>query len=127
METNLPLPTTDDAPREYITAKEIKFSRPALKEIKGLMTAEEAGVPLRIFIQGGGCNGFQYGFRFDDEIDETDTVIEIDELKFLVDGMSYPYLMHAEIDYKSDLEGARFVVRNPNVKATCSCGSSFDI
>ena len=109
---------------EYISEKGIKFSLPALAEIKRLQRPEEENVPLRIFISGGGCHGFQYGFTFDDEVDEMDTVIEISGQKFIVDGMSLPYLQAAEIDYKNDLDGARFVVRNPNVKSTCSCGGS---
>ena len=126
MEPNLPTPPAA-APHEYVTEKDIKFSRPALAEIENLMAGEAEPVPLRIFISGGGCSGFQYGFKFDDEVDETDTIIEIGPIKFLVDGMSYPYLQHSEIDYKTGLQGAHFVVRNPNVKATCSCGSSFEV
>jgi len=89
---------------------------------------EEEGNPdlkLRVFVQGGGCSGFQYGFTFDEEINEDDSVMEKNGVKLLIDAMSYQYLVDAEIDYKDDLQGAQFVIKNPNAGSTCGCGSSF--
>ena len=89
---------------------------------------DEEGNPdlkLRVFVQGGGCSGFQYGFTFDEEINEDDSVMEKNGVKLLIDAMSYQYLVGAEIDYKDDLQGAQFVIKNPNAGTTCGCGSSF--
>ncbi|ARU58723.1 iiron-sulfur cluster insertion protein [Oleiphilus messinensis] len=100
----------------------------AVAKIKTLI--EEEGnyeLALRVFITGGGCSGFQYGFSFDEEIAEDDTQIEKEGVKLVVDPLSYPYLVGAEVDYKEGLEGSRFVVTNPNATATCGCGSSFSI
>jgi len=80
---------------------------------------------LRVFVSGGGCSGFQYGFTFDENEEEGDTSVEAHGVKLLVDPMSIQYLAGAEIDYKEDLEGAQFVIRNPNATTTCGCGSSF--
>ena len=89
---------------------------------------DEEGNPdlkLRVFVQGGGCSGFQYGFTFDEEVNEDDSVMEKNGVKLLIDAMSYQYLVGAEIDYKDDLQGAQFVIKNPNATTTCGCGSSF--
>jgi len=89
---------------------------------------KEEGNPnlmLRVYIQGGGCSGFQYGFTFEGEIQDGDTEITADGVKFLVDPMSLPYLIGAEIDYTEGLQGAQFIIRNPNATTTCGCGSSF--
>ena len=89
---------------------------------------DEEGNPdlkLRVFVQGGGCSGFQYGFTFDEEVNEDDSVMEKNGVKLLIDAMSYQYLVGAEIDYKDDLQGAQFVIKNPNAGTTCGCGSSF--
>jgi iron-sulfur cluster insertion protein len=93
----------------------------------GELIREEANpnLKLRVFISGGGCSGFQYGFTFDEKIEEGDFCIENRGVQLLVDPMSAQYLMGAEIDYKEDLQGAQFVIRNPNAKTTCGCGSSF--
>ena len=80
---------------------------------------------LRVFVQGGGCSGFQYGFTFDEIVNEDDTTMDKNGVQLLVDSMSYQYLVGAEIDYKDDLEGAQFVIKNPNATTTCGCGSSF--
>ncbi len=80
---------------------------------------------LRVYIQGGGCSGFQYGFEFAEQANDDDTVIENAGVKMIVDPLSYQYLIGAEVDYKVDLIGARFVVSNPNASATCGCGASF--
>ena len=93
------------------------------------MLAEE-GAPslqLRIFVTGGGCSGFQYGFAFDDEKKDDDVRVVKDSITVVVDAMSLQYLMGAEIDYEDNLEGARFVIRNPNASSTCGCGSSFSV
>ena len=89
--------------------------------------AEEGNpeLKLRVFVQGGGCSGFQYGFTFDEIVNEDDTTINKNGVSLLVDAMSYQYLVGAEIDYKEDLQGAQFVIKNPNATSTCGCGSSF--
>jgi iron-sulfur cluster insertion protein len=91
--------------------------------------AEEGdpGLQLRIFVTGGGCSGFQYGFAFDDERKADDVRVEKGPVTVVVDPMSLQYLMGAEIDYEDKLEGARFVIRNPNAATTCGCGSSFSV
>jgi len=93
----------------------------------GELIREEANpnLKLRVFVSGGGCSGFQYGFTFDENIEEGDFCVENSGVQLLIDPMSAQYLMGAEIDYKEDLQGAQFVIRNPNAKATCGCGSSF--
>ena len=106
----------------------IIFTDSAARRVKELI--EEEGNPalmLRVFISGGGCSGFQYGFTFDDERAEDDTVLEKGGVIVLVDPMSYQYLIGAEIDYRESLEGSQFVIRNPNVTSTCGCGSSFSV
>jgi iron-sulfur cluster insertion protein len=93
----------------------------------GELIREEANpkLKLRVFVSGGGCSGFQYGFTFDENLEEGDTLVENQGVTLIVDPMSIQYLMGAEIDYKEDLEGAQFVIRNPNATTTCGCGSSF--
>jgi iron-sulfur cluster insertion protein len=93
----------------------------------GELIAEEGNpdLKLRVFVQGGGCSGFQYGFTFDEETNEDDTVMQKNGVTLLIDAMSYQYLVGAEIDYKDGLEGAQFVIKNPNATTTCGCGSSF--
>jgi iron-sulfur cluster insertion protein len=91
---------------------------------------EEEGNPdlkLRVFVQGGGCSGFQYGFTFDEIVNEDDTTMVKNGVQLLIDSMSYQYLVGAEIDYKDDLEGAQFVIKNPTASSTCGCGSSFSV
>ncbi|MFQ5645202.1 MAG: iron-sulfur cluster insertion protein ErpA [Thiogranum sp.] len=98
----------------------------AVSKVRGLI--EEEGNPnlmLRVFVTGGGCSGFQYGFTFEDAVNDGDTEVEKDGVRLLVDPMSFQYLVGAEIDYKEDLEGSRFVIKNPNATTTCGCGSSF--
>jgi iron-sulfur cluster insertion protein len=102
------------------------FTESAAGKVKTLI--EEEGNPelkLRVFVQGGGCSGFQYGFTFDEAVNEDDTTMEKNGVQLLIDSMSYQYLVGAEIDYKEDLEGAQFVIKNPNATTTCGCGSSF--
>lgn len=95
----------------------------------GELLAEEndPNLRLRIFVTGGGCSGFQYGFSFDDTPKDDDMEVTRGEVKVLVDAMSLQYLMGAEIDYEDSLEGSRFVIRNPNASSTCGCGSSFSV
>ena len=104
----------------------VVFTSSAAAKVSELI--KEEGNPelmLRLYIQGGGCSGFQYGFTFDESINDGDTVVEKEGVTLLVDPMSFQYLVGAEIDYKEDLEGAQFVIRNPNATTTCGCGSSF--
>jgi iron-sulfur cluster insertion protein len=106
----------------------ITISESAKIKIKDLLY-EEANpkLALRTFVQGGGCSGFSYGFTFDEEINEDDFEIPLDEFKVLVDAMSMQYLSGAEIDYKEDLQGSSFSIKNPNAQTTCGCGSSFGV
>ncbi len=102
------------------------FSEAAVGKVKELIEDEgNDALMLRVFISGGGCSGFQYGFTFDEEIGDGDTVVENEGVKLLVDPMSFQYLSGAEIDYSEGMEGAQFVIRNPNATTTCGCGSSF--
>lgn len=104
------------------------FTDSAASKVKALI--DEEGNPdlkLRVFVQGGGCSGFQYGFTFDEDVNEDDTTLDKGGVKLLIDSMSLQYLMGAEIDYKDDLEGAQFVIKNPNATTTCGCGSSFSV
>ena len=93
----------------------------------GELIREEANpaLKLRVYVQGGGCSGFQYGFTFDEAIEEGDTAVDNQGVTLVVDPMSLQYLQGAEIDYREGLDGAQFVIRNPNAKTTCGCGSSF--
>ncbi len=102
------------------------FTDNAANKVKQLIDEEGgADLKLRVFVSGGGCSGFQYGFTFDENTNEDDTVIEKGGVSLLVDSMSFQYLMGAEIDYKEGLEGSQFVIKNPNAVSTCGCGSSF--
>lgn len=102
------------------------FTASAADKVKGLIEEEgDENLMLRVFVAGGGCSGFQYGFTFDDEIQEGDTEVDNGGVKLLIDPMSFQYLQGAEIDYTEGLEGAQFVIRNPNATTTCGCGSSF--
>jgi iron-sulfur cluster insertion protein len=100
------------------------FTDSAAEKVRDLVNEEgNADLKLRVFVQGGGCSGFQYGFTFDEETNEDDTVMEKNGVQLLIDAMSYQYLVGAEIDYKEDLEGAQFVIKNPNASTSCGCGS----
>jgi iron-sulfur cluster insertion protein len=106
----------------------ITISQSAKTKIKDLLYDEgNPKLALRTFVQGGGCSGFSYGFTFDEEVNEDDFEIPIDEFKILVDSMSMQYLQGAEIDYKDELMGSQFVIKNPNATTTCGCGSSFGV
>jgi iron-sulfur cluster insertion protein len=102
------------------------FTDTAAKKVKQLIDEEgNDALKLRVFISGGGCSGFQYGFTFDETINEGDTTIENCGVTLLIDPMSFQYLVGAEIDYTEGLQGEQFVIRNPNATTTCGCGSSF--
>ena len=102
------------------------FTDNAANKVRQLIDEEgNDALKLRVFVQGGGCSGFQYGFTFDEETADDDTVMQKNGVTLLIDAMSYQYLVGAEIDYKEDLEGAQFVIKNPNATTTCGCGSSF--
>ena len=104
------------------------FTDNAAKKVKELI--EEEGSPdlkLRVFVSGGGCSGFQYGFTFEEEVNEDDTQVQKDTVTLLIDPMSLQYLMGAESDYTDSLQGSQFVIRNPQATTTCGCGSSFSV
>lgn len=106
----------------------MQFTNTAAQKVKGLI--EEEGnerLMLRVFITGGGCSGFQYGFTFDEELADDDTVVTRDGVKLVVDPLSFQYLEGAEVDYTEGLEGSRFIINNPNASTTCGCGSSFSV
>ena len=108
------------------TENPLMFTDAAAIKVRELMAEEgDAALMLRVFISGGGCSGFQYGFTFEEALGDGDTIVENQGVKLLVDPMSVQYLTGAEIDYSEGLDGARFVIRNPNAATTCGCGSSF--
>jgi iron-sulfur cluster insertion protein len=117
-----PAPLADEPPPPLV------FTDSAATKVKELV--DEEGNPdlkLRVFVQGGGCSGFQYGFTFDEVVNEDDTQMAKNGVTLLIDAMSLQYLGGAEIDYKDDLNGAQFVIKNPNATTTCGCGSSFSV
>jgi iron-sulfur cluster insertion protein len=102
------------------------FTDNAANKVKALINEEgNEELKLRVFVTGGGCSGFQYGFTFDEETNEDDTAMQKNGVTLLIDPMSYQYLIGAEIDYQENLEGSQFVIKNPNATSTCGCGSSF--
>jgi iron-sulfur cluster insertion protein len=102
------------------------FTDSAATKVKELIDEEgNPGLKLRVFVTGGGCSGFQYGFTFDEAVNEDDTSMEKNGVMLLIDAMSFQYLAGAEIDYQEGIEGAQFVIKNPNATSTCGCGSSF--
>ena len=106
----------------------ISFSDNAVAKVRTLLDAEgDPDLRLRVFITGGGCNGFSYGFTFDDEVADDDALVEKQGVGMVIDAMSYPYLEGSEVDYVEDLNGSQFVVSNPNATATCGCGNSFSV
>jgi iron-sulfur cluster insertion protein len=111
-----------------LSSDSIIFTDNAAAKVSELI-AEEANpdLMLRVYVQGGGCSGFQYGFTFDESVNEDDTEILKNGVKVLIDSMSIQYLTGAEIDYKEDISGSQFVIRNPNASTTCGCGSSFSV
>lgn len=106
----------------------INLSARAVQKVRELVIEEEnSALKLRVYITGGGCSGFQYGFSFDEAVADDDTAIERDGVTVLVDSMSFQYLAGSEVDYTEGLEGSRFVINNPNAATTCGCGSSFSL
>ncbi len=102
------------------------FTDSAANKVRELIEEEgNPGLKLRVFVSGGGCSGFQYGFTFDEASNDDDTAMEKNGVTLLIDAMSYQYLVGAEIDYQESAEGAQFVIKNPNATSTCGCGSSF--
>ncbi len=123
-------PTTSNAEAEMDIEipSPLIFTDAAASKVKGLIEEEQNDdLKLRVFVSGGGCSGFQYGFTFDETVGEGDTVVENGGVTLLIDPMSFQYLVGAEIDYSEGLEGAQFVIRNPNATTTCGCGSSFSV
>jgi iron-sulfur cluster insertion protein len=104
------------------------FTDSAADKVKALIVEEgNDDLKLRVFVTGGGCSGLQYGFTFDEITNEDDTIMQKNGVSLLIDPMSYQYLIGAEIDYSEGLEGAQFVIKNPNASSTCGCGSSFSV
>ncbi len=102
------------------------FTDSAATKVKELIDEEgNPALKLRVFVTGGGCAGFQYGFTFDESVNDDDATMEKNGVKLLIDAISYQYLLGAEIDYQEGIEGAQFVIKNPNATTTCGCGSSF--
>jgi iron-sulfur cluster insertion protein len=100
----------------------------AVEKIRDILAEENnPKIKLRVFVQGGGCSGFSYGFTLDEEMNEDDFVVNRDELEILVDSMSAQYMQGATIEYKEELMGSQFVIQNPNASSTCGCGSSFSV
>ncbi len=120
MQTEIPVIGSPAAPPPMV------FTDAAAKKVRDLIDEEDnSDLMLRVFVAGGGCSGFQYGFTFDEKTEDGDSSVENQGVTLVVDPMSVQYLMGAEIDYKEDLQGAQFVIRNPNASTTCGCGSSF--
>lgn len=114
--------------QDTLASQALVFTQHAAEKVMEMSARQEAsGAMLRVYIQGGGCSGFQYGFALENEANQDDMVVETDGVKLLVDPMSFQYLMGAEIDYLEDLQGARFTINNPNATTTCGCGSSFGV
>ncbi len=105
----------------------IQITESAAKQIKSILEEEDTPGSLRVFVQGGGCSGFQYGFTIEDQASEDDLSFEQHGIKVLVDAISMQYLNEATIDFKKDMTSSQFVVNNPNAKASCGCGSSFTV
>jgi iron-sulfur cluster insertion protein len=109
-------------------AEPMRISDAVVQKVAEMLAEEgDPSLQLRIFVTGGGCSGFQYGFAFDDQVKEDDIRVERGPIAVVVDAMSLQYLAGAEIDYEDKLDGARFVIRNPNAASTCGCGSSFNV
>lgn len=113
---------------ETFIPQAIQITNSAVAKVRALVEEEaNEDLKLRVFVTGGGCSGFQYGFTFDELVAEDDAVIEKDGITVLVDAMSYPYLAGSEVNYEEGLQGSRFLVQNPNASSTCGCGSSFAV
>lgn len=118
----------ESAHDETVFVPRIVLTDNAVNKVRTLLAEEgHSDLKLRVFVSGGGCSGLQYGFTFDEIVNEDDFMVHKAEISLLVDAMSYQYLIDSEIDYVDDLEGAQFVIKNPNAKSKCGCGSSFSI
>ncbi len=116
------------APTYQQLVQPLVLTAAAASKVRQLIVEEgNEALNLRVYIQGGGCSGFQYGFEFDEARAEDDAAVERDGVVLLVDPLSLQYLLGAEVDYTESLQGAQFVIRNPNAKTTCGCGSSFAV
>ena len=111
---------------ETIQDRSIELTNSASNRIMNVLKEDERS-KFRVYVTGGGCSGFQYGFKFDDDEAFDDDVIDFGEFKVLIDSMSYPYLFGSTLDFVEDLSGAKFVIENPNAKTTCECGESFTV
>ena len=128
MSTLVSLPVATPAPDYQSLDRPLNFTGAAAAKVRELISEEgNAALALRVYIQGGGCSGFQYGFEFDENRAEDDVAVDTDDVTLLVDPLSLQYLMGSEVDYTESLQGAQFVIRNPNAKTTCGCGSSFSM
>jgi iron-sulfur cluster insertion protein len=128
MSTLVSLPSASPAPDYQSLERPLNFTQAAAAKVRELIREEgNDALALRVYIQGGGCSGFQYGFEFDENRAEDDLSVRTDDVTLLVDPLSLQYLMGAEVDYSEGLHGAQFVIRNPNAKTTCGCGSSFSV
>ena len=113
---------------DVVDEASLQFTQAAARKVRELMLEEgNPALKLRVYIQGGGCSGFQYGFSFDEESQEDDLAVQTDGVTLIVDPVSLQYLTGAQVDYSESLQGAQFVIRNPNAKTTCGCGSSFSM
>ena len=128
MSTLVSLPGATPAPDYQSLDRPLNFTTAAAAKVRELIQEEgNAALALRVYIQGGGCSGFQYGFEFDENRAEDDLAVDTDNVTLLVDPLSLQYLMGSEVDYTESLQGAQLVIRNPNAKTTCGCGSSFSM
>ena len=128
MSTLVSLPGAPPAPDYQSLDRPLNFTTAAAAKVRELVQEEgNAALALRVYIQGGGCSGFQYGFEFDENRAEDDLAVDTDNVTLLVDPLSLQYLMDATVDYTESQTGAQFVIRNPNAKTTCGCGSSFTV
>lgn len=113
---------------ETFTPQALNVTSSAVAKVRELVEEEEnPDLKLRVYVTGGGCSGFQYGFAFEEVYAEDDAVIDIDGVTVVVDALSYPYLVGATLNYEEGLQGSRFQIENPNASSTCGCGSSFSI
>jgi len=120
--------TVAEASEQQVAEAPLVFSEAAATKVRELLEEEQnPDLKLRVFVSGGGCSGFQYGFNFDENFEDGDMAVENCGVTLVVDPMSAQYLMGAEIDFTEGLEGAQFVIRNPNATTTCGCGSSFAV
>ena len=113
---------------EKFVPKELNITENAVLKVKNLIAEEnKKNLHLRVFVTGGGCSGFQYGFKLDDNAEDDDTVLKEDEVSVLIDSLSIQYLFGSTFDYVENLEGSKFIIENPNATTTCGCGASFSI